>query len=247
MLGTDGAFAEIGMVAVGTTAPTAETVWRVNGDEYNWRNPDGIEFTRKITTDGYIISVADTVHNASDSEITVAPYGRIVRANDMASSAGVYSGSVAFVNSDLEHEDWARLADNKSFAYTTSGGFVGFVDQYWETILGMGSVLQNRLAIIPKKNMVEDLGLTVNSTHAVANKHLLPKYAQKMFYMKSYDITFPIKHPEYVIADMDYYSQILRNSGIGRPFIRFMRKVEYGLRCMWYGEFNRILKFKNKQ
>lgn len=119
--------------------------------------------------------------------------------------------------------------------------------QYWETILGMGSVLQNRLAIIPKKNMVEDLGLTVNSTHAVANKHLLPKYAQKMFYMKSYDITFPIKHPEYVIADMDYYSQILRNSGIGRPFIRFMRKVEYGLRCMWYGEFTRILKFKNKQ
>ena len=142
LLGTDGAFAEIGMVAVGTTAPTAETVWRVNGDEYNWRNPDGIEFTRKITTDGYIISVADTVHNASDSEITVAPYGRIVRANDMASSAGVYSGSVAFVNSDLEHEDWARLADNKSFAYTTSGGFVGFVDQYWETILSVDSADQ---------------------------------------------------------------------------------------------------------
>lgn len=114
--------------------------------------------------------------------------------------------------------------------------------QYWESILGMGSVLYNRLAIIPKKNMIVDLGLTENSTHAVANKNLLPKFAQKMFYMKSYDVTFPLKHPEYIIADLDYYHKILYNAGNGRPIVRFFRKVEYALRCIYYGEFNRIFK-----
>lgn len=119
--------------------------------------------------------------------------------------------------------------------------------QYWETILGMGCVLQNRLAIIPKKNMVIDLGLTENSTHAVANKNLLPKFAQKMFYMKSYDVTFPLKHPNYVVCDMNYYNQILHNAGIGRPFVKLLRKVDYALRCIYYGEFNRLFKkFKRK-
>ena len=82
--------------------------------------------------------MADTIKNAGKDEISVAPYARIVRPNDAKSSAGVYTGSVAFVNSDLEREDWSRIAD-KSFAYSTTNGFIGFVDQYWETILSVAS------------------------------------------------------------------------------------------------------------
>ena len=138
LLGTDGAFAEVGVLSTGTTAPTATTVWTQNGDTYNWRNSDGVEFSRTIKIDGYVISVADTIKNAGKDEISVAPYARIVRPNDAKSSAGVYTGSVAFVNSDLEREDWSRIAD-KSFAYSTTNGFIGFVDQYWETILSVAS------------------------------------------------------------------------------------------------------------
>lgn len=138
LLATDGAFAEVGLIAAGTTAPTAETVWTRDGDVYTWQNSDGVKFTRTITIDGYVISVADTVHNASGTEINITPYGRIVRANDMESSAGVYTGSVAYIDSDIEREDWSRIA-KKSFAYTTPNGFLGFVDQYWETILSLDS------------------------------------------------------------------------------------------------------------
>ena len=66
------------------------------------------------------------------------PYARIVRANNMESSAGVYTGSVAYANADLEHEDWARISNN-SYAYSTPDGFIGFVDQYWETVLSVQS------------------------------------------------------------------------------------------------------------
>lgn len=114
--------------------------------------------------------------------------------------------------------------------------------QYWETILGMGCVLNNRLAIIPKKNMVEDLGLTENSTHAVPNIKLLPRFAQKMFYMKQFDVSFPIVHPKYVIVDNQYYAQILSRAGIGRPIIKIMRKIDYLFRCLFFCEYKRIFK-----
>ena len=138
LLGTEGAFAEIGLLSTGTTAPTATTVWKNSDGVSTWRNSDGVSFSRTITINDYVISVTDTVKNASKKEISVAPYARIVRANDMKSSAGVYTGSVAFVNSDLEHEDWPRIA-KKSFAYSTTNGFIGFVDQYWETVLSINS------------------------------------------------------------------------------------------------------------
>lgn len=136
LLGTKGAFAEVGLLSTGTTAPTATTVWTEKDGVATWRNSDGVEFSRTITIDGYVISIADKINNSSNKEISIAPYARIVRANDMQSSAGVYTGSVAFVNSDIEHEDWHRIED-KSFAYSTTNGFIGFVDQYWETVLSI--------------------------------------------------------------------------------------------------------------
>lgn len=138
LLGAENAYALVGMIANGTDVPTQTTIWKQNGDTYTWRNSDGIEFTRTITIDGYVISVADTIKNTTGSDIAIAPYAEIIRANDMESSAGVYTGSVAYVNSDMEHEDWPRIAD-KSFAYSTTNGYVGFVDQYWETVLSVAS------------------------------------------------------------------------------------------------------------
>ena len=138
LLGADGAYALVGMIANGVDVPTQTTVWEQNGDTYSWRNSDGVEFNRKITVDGYVISVNDTIKNNTSDAIAIAPYAEILRANDMESSAGVYSGSVAYVNSDLEHEDWPRIAD-KSYAYSTDSGFIGFVDQYWETVLSIAS------------------------------------------------------------------------------------------------------------
>ena len=126
-------FAEVGLISQNTTAPTAATVWRTDGDAMVWRNPAGVEFRRTVTADNYIITVTDTVKNNTGAAIAVAPYARIVRAAEQNASAGVYTGAVAYANNDIEHEDWRDL-DKKSYAYTTTNGFVGFADQYWETV-----------------------------------------------------------------------------------------------------------------
>ena len=114
--------------------------------------------------------------------------------------------------------------------------------QYWETILGMGCLLNNRLAIIPKRNMIVDLGLTENSTHAVSNPNLLPKFTRRMFFMKAHEVSFPLHHPEYIIKDNVYYNEILANSGIGNPIKKLFHKIDYLFRCIRYGEFGRIVK-----
>ena len=138
LLGADDAYAEFGLIANGTTAPTATTVWKNKDGVFTWRNSDGVEFTRTITADNYVVIINDTIKNATKRDISIAPYGRIVRANDMAGSAGVSTGAIAYENHDIERIDWRKM-DKRSYAYTTTNGFVGFSDQYWETVLSLGA------------------------------------------------------------------------------------------------------------
>lgn len=133
LLSGENDFAEIGVVGIGTTAPTADTVWKADGNTYTWHNVDGVVFNRTVSVDNYVITVNDEIKNNSKKDLSFAPYAKIRRGNDTFSSAGVYSGLVVYVNGDVEHDDWRALA-KKPRAYTTTNGFAGFADQYWETI-----------------------------------------------------------------------------------------------------------------
>ena len=129
LLSGDNAFVEIGTVGVGTTAPSADTVWKQNGDVYTWRNIDGVIFNRTITVNDYVITFNDEIKNSTKKD-----YAKIQRGNDKFSSAGVYTGFVVYANGDIDHDDWRAIA-RKPRAYTTTNGFMGFADQYWETIV----------------------------------------------------------------------------------------------------------------
>ncbi len=126
-------FAEVGVLATGTSAPTPTTVWKSSGDAYTWRNSDGVDFRRRVTVDNYVITINDEIKNNTNRDIAVAPYARIARGAGAKKSAGVYTGAVMYVNSDIEHVDWYKL-DRKSYAYSTTNGFAGFTDQYSETV-----------------------------------------------------------------------------------------------------------------
>ena len=134
----NGAFVEVGMLSQNTTVPSADTKWSVSGDDMVWRNNSGVEYRRNITTDGYVITIADTVKNNGATAVAVAPYARMVHSASDAATAGVYTGAIAYANRDIEHESW-RALNKKSYAYTTTNGFVGFADQYWETAVSVDS------------------------------------------------------------------------------------------------------------
>ena len=111
---------------------------------------------------------------------------------------------------------------------------------YWETVLGMDALLHSRLAIIPKKNMVCDIGLTENATHAHSHVECLPKEFKNMFNMKVHELQFPLNEPEHIVADMNYMYRLTLLNGMGHPFIKFRRKVVYLLKCIRYGKVKLI-------
>ena len=139
LLSGDNDYIEVGFLTTGTTAPVANTVWREKDGTYTWRNSDGVEFTRTLDTDGYVITITDTIKNNSKSAVSVSPYARVVRENKSgAQSAAVANGSIVYANSDIEQRAWNKL-DKKSYAYSTTSGFAGFNDQYWQTVVSIDS------------------------------------------------------------------------------------------------------------
>lgn len=115
---------------------------------------------------------------------------------------------------------------------------------YWESILGFDCMLNNRLVIISSKNLVSNIGMTEDSTHGTSNMKILPRSTRRLFFMKAEEMVFPIKHPEYIVPDINYINKMRILSGVGHPFRRFYRKCDYVFKCTIYGQFFRRLKAK---
>lgn len=82
---------------------------------------------------------------------------------------------------------------------------------YWEHIVGFRTMLQSGLVIYPSVNMIENVGTSFNATHAPDNIAELPRDIQSMFTTRASDISFPLKHPPYVIEDYHYFDNIMRH------------------------------------
>ena len=107
---------------------------------------------------------------------------------------------------------------------------------YWESILLFDSLLNSRLAIVSTKNMVQNIGMTVDSTHSNTNEKLLTKTEARLFHLDTYELEFPLKHPPYVVPEMEYYKQLDLFFGNGHPLVKLARKVYHLCKYIIYGE-----------
>lgn len=73
----------------------------------------------------------------------------------------------------------------------------------WELLVGVNSLINGSLIITPRYNMVVNIGATADATHYTEYR-FSDAVVRKMLKMKSYDIEFPLKHPEHVIRDANY-------------------------------------------
>ena len=117
---------------------------------------------------------------------------------------------------------WKRIQ-----AYSNSEIYEGHpaANEFW-TEFHMYS--QNRLQIIPKKNMICNIGATDDAAHSDSLSNL-PKAMKKIYNMKTYELDFPIKHAKYVIPDIKYENA--RNSimAYNQPVKLLLRKFERAL------------------
>lgn len=113
--------------------------------------------------------------------------------------------------------------------------------EWWESIMAFNCLLNNRLVIIPKYNLVTNVGVTENATHG-SDFRLMNKRVRNLFFMEAKEMPNPIKHPEYIVPDYDYMNEVSKINCLSRPILAKWRKVEYIIKLIRYGYFGSKIK-----
>jgi hypothetical protein len=112
----------------------------------------------------------------------------------------------------------------------------------WSYQLGMNILLQNQLNIVPKYNMINNIGMSENGANSVSSLRFMPKGLRRLYYMKTYDYKFPLKHPKYVVNDLEFKKKLDRVMGDGYPFVQLYREIESLIYRIVGGDFKSIKK-----
>jgi hypothetical protein len=105
---------------------------------------------------------------------------------------------------------------------------------YYETINYAAKMKYQMLDIVPKYNMISNIGLTPEATHNNVGLDNLPKGIRRVYFMKTNEIPFPLVHPDQVIENFHYLKRLNRILAWGHPIVTFYRVSE-----------TRLYKFKN--
>jgi len=97
---------------------------------------------------------------------------------------------------------------------------------HWETVQTYSRYLNSQLTIVPAKNLVKNVGLGEDSTHSNLQLECIPKKLREAFYCESEELTFPLKHPKYVVENLKYKEELFKITGKNHPWIAKMRKIE---------------------
>jgi YidC/Oxa1 family membrane protein insertase len=146
---TDAYFAGFGWSGEGLILPGPDTVWTASGTvlapnkpvTLSWTNGDGQRFDIKLAVDpNFMFTVEQSVTNGGTGAVAVRPYGLVSRVGiskdpdswtNHTGPMGVFNGaanySVNFKDVDEAGPDGKR--------FSTTGGWLGFVDKYWLTAL----------------------------------------------------------------------------------------------------------------
>ena len=112
--------------------------------------------------------------------------------------------------------------------------------EYFETIYWADMILNSGLCVMPARNLVNNVGMTADSTHFSAELQTMPHHLRRIFTMPRYEIEFPLKHPRYVIEHVEYLERRYKVMGWNHPWT----KIQYSLEELWLnlvrGNFSHI-------
>ncbi|MBO5480979.1 MAG: hypothetical protein J6A63_07325 [Clostridia bacterium] len=108
---------------------------------------------------------------------------------------------------------------------------------HYESINAAAMYLSDSLNIVPKYNMISNIGVAKESTHSVGDIRLLPKRIQRLFHMRRYEIEFPLMSPKEIKRD-EYFEKKMTFT----KSQMFFAKIEHLLRVWKYQGFKELLK-----
>ena len=114
--------------------------------------------------------------------------------------------------------------------------------EFYESIFWASNLLHSGLAIMPAKNMVNNMGLTADSTHFSGSLNTTPRAYRRIFTMKRHEIDFPLRHPKYVVDHIAYKERLYKTNAWNHPWTKAGRSMEELLLNLRYGNFSGIWK-----
>ena len=102
---------------------------------------------------------------------------------------------------------------------------------YWDAQWGFVKYTQNMLVVVPRVNMIHNIGVGKSSTHA--QKMDTKKWIKfrNFVFIPIHELSFPLRHPSYVICDV-MYDQLVNKCTSGswikqtlKAIVRFFRRV----------------------
>ncbi len=113
-------------------------------------------------------------------------------------------------------------------------GHPQFESVFWATML-----FNSGMAIMPSKNMINNIGASADSAHYSEFK-TMPKRLKQLFTMKRYDLEFPLRHPHYVIEEVGYWKRMYKANGWDCPWVKISRSLEELFLNIRYGNWSFI-------
>lgn len=107
---------------------------------------------------------------------------------------------------------------------------------YYETLIAASMYLNDRVSIIPQKNMIKNIGIGTETTHSVDDIRILPRKTQRLFYKKTYDLDFPLRHPTDIKDNKKLEKKIARAT-----YLNLFDKIEYFFRILYYRGLKRAV------
>lgn len=97
---------------------------------------------------------------------------------------------------------------------------------YYETIFHAAIFFGSGLSIVPRVNLINNLGACGEGVHLSGTNDTLPRAYRRIFEMGRHELTFPLRHPRYVLENVAYKERMFRIQGWGHPWIKIGRSFE---------------------
>ena len=112
--------------------------------------------------------------------------------------------------------------------------------EYYESIFWASNLLHSGLAIMPTRNMINNLGLSADSTHFSGSLQTTPRGYRRIFTMQRHETEFPLRHPKYMIENVAYKERVYKTNAWGHPWVKVGRSIEELWLNLRHGNFSRI-------
>ena len=110
----------------------------------------------------------------------------------------------------------------------------------YEAALWSHILLNNGLSIVPTRNLIRNEGSDADAAHYQQEMQTLPRRMRQMLQMPSYELKWPLRHPEYMVENVEYKERVFRIMAWGHPWIKVGRSFEELFLNLRYGNFKAI-------